>query len=199
MLFYSLQVIVSFLFAFSTLVTAVPFGKKKIGAVVSGLGIPVSNPDAQNVIPNSYIVTYRKNCSDAMMEAHVTEIKGMMMKRRIGARSTDGRILSSDVKAYLTPGWKAMMLEAEDAMILDVASSPMVSSIEANARVSINDFVKQTNAPAGLERISHKDVSTDGYVFDTSTGSGITVYVVDTGIRTTHTVSLSVMLSLPLC
>ncbi|EHL02610.1 Subtilisin-like protein [Glarea lozoyensis ATCC 20868] len=186
MLFASVPVIVSFLFAFSTLVTAAP-GKKKAGAVVTGLGIPVSNPDAKDVIANSYIVVYHKNCTDAMMEDHVNQVKTAMKKRRIGARSTDGRVLSGDVSAISMMGWRAMALEAEDAMIIDIAGSPMVTNVEADTRVNISAMVKQTNAPLGLERLSHKAISTDGYAFDDSAGTGITVYVVDTGIRTTHT------------
>lgn len=186
-MFYSIQLIVSFLFAFSTLVLAVPLATKKTGAVVGGLGIPVSNPKAQNVIANSYIVVYN-NCTDAMMADHVSSIKSLMKKRTIGARSTDGRVLSSDVTAYSMMGWKAMTLEAEDSMILDIAGSSMVKYVEADTRVSVSALVQQTNAPAGLERVSHAAISTAGYVFDDTAGTGITIYVVDTGIRTTHTV-----------
>jgi hypothetical protein len=195
MLFASIPVIVSFLFAFSTLVTAAPSGKKKAGAVVSGLGIPVSNPDAKDVIANSYIVVYHKNCTDAMMEDHVNQVKTAMKKRRIGARSTDGRVLSGEVSAISMMGWRAMAVEAEDAMIIDIAGSPMVTNVEADTRVNISAMVKQTNAPLGLERLSHKAISTDGYAFDASAGTGITVYVVDTGIRTTHTVSFVLLLT----
>jgi hypothetical protein len=187
MLFNSLQVIVSFLFASSTLVSAVPT-KKKEGAVVSGLGVPVSNPDATDVISNAYIVVYHKNCTDDMLNDHVNEVTGLMQKRKIGARSTDGRVLSNEVTPISMTGWRAMALEAEESMIIDIAGSPMVSYVEADTRVSISTLVQQTNAPLGLERISHAAVSTDGYTFDNSAGTGITVYIVDTGIRTTHTV-----------
>lgn len=54
--------------------------------------------------------------------------------------------------------------------------------------VKVGALVQQPAAPAGLRRISHAAVGGQGYVFDNSGGAGITVYVVDTGIRTTHVV-----------
>lgn len=41
----------------------------------------------------------------------------------------------------------------------------------------------------GLGRISHKALTLTPYVYDTSAGSGVCAYVIDTGILTTHTVS----------
>lgn len=191
MLCISFQAVVSYLFAFSTLVTAVPHGKKKEGAIVSGLGIPVSNPDAQDVIANSYIVVYNKNCTDAMVQEHAAEVMSAMKKRRIGARSTDGRILSTEVTPYSIMGWKGMALEAEDSMIIDIASSPMVNYVEADTKATISVLLSQGKPPEGLKRISHAAISTEGYLFDSTAGAGTTAYVVDTGIRVSHNVSIS--------
>lgn len=186
--FFSLPVVVSFLLACSTVVTSSPTAKqgKKNGAIVSGLGLPISNPDAANIIPNSYLVVYNANATDSVVEAHQTSIMSAMRKRSLSTRGTDGRILSTSVQPYSIMGWRAMALEAEDAMIIDIASNSDVKYVEADTKVQLTSLVQQTNAPLGLERISHKAASTDGYVFDNSAGSGITVYVVDTGIRTTH-------------
>jgi hypothetical protein len=50
-------------------------------------------------------------------------------------------------------------------------------------------LVSQSGAPAGLNRISHKQAGADSYVFDDPAGEGISVYIVDTGILASHTVS----------
>ena len=50
-------------------------------------------------------------------------------------------------------------------------------------------LLSQSNAPAGLGSISHAEAGNSSYVFDSSAGAGIVAYVVDTGIRTTHSVS----------
>jgi oryzin len=47
----------------------------------------------------------------------------------------------------------------------------------------------QTGATWGLGRISHEDPGYTTYIYDSTAGSGVTVYVVDTGIYTSHSVS----------
>jgi oryzin len=46
--------------------------------------------------------------------------------------------------------------------------------------------MSQSGATYGLERISHRNQNSITYVYDPSAGSGTTVYVVDTGIYTSH-------------
>lgn len=46
-----------------------------------------------------------------------------------------------------------------------------------------------TAASWGLGRISHKARTLTPYVYDTSAGTGVCAYVIDTGILTTHSVS----------
>jgi hypothetical protein len=50
-------------------------------------------------------------------------------------------------------------------------------------------LVQQQTAPAGLVRLSHTMAGGTGYIYDNSSGARITAYVVDTGIRLTHSVS----------
>ena len=47
-----------------------------------------------------------------------------------------------------------------------------------------------TAASWGLGRISHKARTLTTYVYDTSAGSGVCAYVIDTGILTSHSVRL---------
>jgi subtilisin family serine protease len=47
-------------------------------------------------------------------------------------------------------------------------------------------MVKQYNAPWGLARISHHSRNHRDYVYSDTAGTGIYVYVIDTGIRTSH-------------
>jgi hypothetical protein len=50
-------------------------------------------------------------------------------------------------------------------------------------------LVQQQTAPAELVRLSHTTAGGARYIYDNSSGAGITAYVVDTGIRLTHSVS----------
>ena len=61
-----------------------------------------------------------------------------------------------------------------------------VAYIEKDAKVYANALTSQTGATYGLGRISHRNQDSTTYVYDSSAGSGTTVYVVDTGIYTAH-------------
>ncbi|MFI7672136.1 S8 family peptidase [Actinophytocola sp. NPDC049390] len=66
-----------------------------------------------------------------------------------------------------------------------LAAAPGVAYVEQNATVSTADT--QPNPPSwGLDRIDQRDLPLDsGYTYPNS-GAGVTAYVIDTGIRTTH-------------
>jgi hypothetical protein len=54
--------------------------------------------------------------------------------------------------------------------------------------VQLNSYVTQSSPPWGIARISHSTLNTATYVYDSSAGSGVCAYVIDTGILTTHNV-----------
>jgi hypothetical protein len=62
---------------------------------------------------------------------------------------------------------------------------------EQTAEIQIarkNSLITQSNAPWGLARISHRKAGATSYTSDRTTGNGIKVYVLDTGIFTGHSV-----------
>ncbi|GIF14206.1 S8 family peptidase [Actinoplanes teichomyceticus] len=64
-----------------------------------------------------------------------------------------------------------------------LAADPSVASVEADQTVTVADT--QNSAPWGLDRIDQRALPLSGtYTYGPS--SGTTVYVIDTGIRTTH-------------
>lgn len=56
--------------------------------------------------------------------------------------------------------------------------------------VSINAYTTQRGAPWGLARLSSTSPGGSSYTYDTSGGQGTCAYVIDTGIYTSHSVSL---------
>lgn len=96
---------------------------------------------------------------------------------------TRGRAAVPDhVYAFALRGFSAFMSE-EDAVA--ISSHPLVAYVEEDAVMEA--FVTQTNATWGLDRIDQRDRPLSGTYSYTSTGSGVNVYVIDTGIRRTHT------------
>lgn len=154
------------------------------------LGVFVSNQDATDVVPNSYIVVYNNTFDDDAISAHQLAISSLVKKRNLGKRSLSGKLLSTNVRTVSMSGWRAMSLEGDDLMMSEINAADEVAYVEADTYVKAQAVQTQTNAPTGLVRLSHAQTSGNstsaGYVFDSSAGQGITAFVVDTGILTTH-------------
>ncbi|KAK1957589.1 subtilase [Colletotrichum sublineola] len=150
------------------------------------MGVPISNLNALDLIPNKYIVVYNSSFDDDAITSKMSSFAAAIKKRNIGKRSLDGRSLSTSTRNFKMNGWRATVMEADDNMIMNVMSAEEVAYVEQDARVKISATVSQTNAPPGLVRLSHAAAGEAGYVFDQVGGDGITAYVVDTGIMVTH-------------
>ncbi|HVF49608.1 MAG TPA: S8 family peptidase [Pyrinomonadaceae bacterium] len=73
---------------------------------------------------------------------------------------------------------------SEEAALL-LSEDPRVAYVEEDGIVSAS--TTQTSAPWGLDRIDQRDRPLNGTYIYTPTGAGVHAYIIDTGIRTTHT------------
>ncbi|KAI8623760.1 protease [Xylariaceae sp. FL1651] len=157
------------------------------GSSVPTVGAFVSNPHAKNVVPNSYIVVYNNTFASSDIDAQESAIRTTVQRRNLRKRGATGQLLSTRIRSFsMANGWRATALESDDVMAAQINAMDMVSYVEANQYVQASVLLAQANAPPGLVRLSHTRANATGYVFDSSAGAGITAYVVDTGIRTTH-------------
>ncbi|KAI1849076.1 hypothetical protein JX265_013091 [Neoarthrinium moseri] len=172
------------------LAQAVAITKPSSTAADQFMGVPIANKDATDIVPNAYIVVYNKTFTDDEVNAHQLKITHLVKKRNLGKRGLQGKLLSTSVKTFAMSGWRALAMEGDDLMMMDINSANEVAYIEADAYVKASALQSQTNAPSGLVRLSHAQTSGNatsaGYVFDDTAGTGITAYVVDTGVLTTH-------------
>ncbi|MFM9084712.1 MAG: S8 family peptidase, partial [Actinomycetota bacterium] len=74
---------------------------------------------------------------------------------------------------------------AETAATSDLASTPGITGVWPDRRVSI--AAEQSDAPWGLDRIDQTSLPLNGKFAYDSDGTGVTAYIVDTGVRGTHT------------
>jgi subtilisin family serine protease len=137
-------------------------------APAEGKVVGAGSPTA---VRDSYIVTLRK---DAGFKASSTTGRDLVEKYGGSVNKTFGSALN---------GYTAT-LSATEAKHL--AADPAVAAVEQNQRVSVADTT-QSNAPWGLDRIDQASLPLSGtYTYPDSAGSGVTAYVIDTGVRITH-------------
>ncbi|MEU6845013.1 S8 family peptidase [Streptomyces sp. NPDC046716] len=147
-------------------------------AVLSAITLPAQAAPAQGriqgagepgAVAGSYIVTLKGGTS-APSEAG----KGLATKYGVKIRHT----YSNALNGYAV---RADRAEAER-----LAADPDVVSVAQDTAVAYDR--PQKNPPSwGLDRIDQRDLPLDrSYTWPKSAGAGVTVYVIDTGIRTTH-------------
>jgi subtilisin family serine protease len=156
---------------------------------------PVKNADlsAELTVPNKYIVTYKTGTSSGSRKKHEEDITKKAKKK-----NKKGVVDAIDLGAL-----QGYVAEIPPSELPDIVNSNLVDYIEKDSVVNVSRvaasteqlqkraYTTQVNAAWGLARISHSGGGTGsfgtGYYYDTTAGTGVRVYVVDTGIRTTHT------------
>jgi subtilisin family serine protease len=125
----------------------------------------VYGADAANAVSGSYIVMLDHRAD----KAKLAEEYGGKLKRSYNSAIN---------------GFSASGLSLTDAKRL--AADPAVSKVVQNKKFHID--ATQENPPSwGLDRIDQTETAgDDAYTYPDSAGKGVTAYVIDTGVRTTH-------------
>ncbi|MEU9284781.1 S8 family peptidase [Streptomyces sp. NPDC048275] len=137
-------------------------------APAEGTVLAAGSPTA---IKDSYIITLKKN---AGFKAASSVGKSLISEYGGTVKQTFGAALN---------GYTATLSAAEARRL---AADPSVATVEQNQTVQLN--ATQSNAPWGLDRIDQAALPLSGtYTYPDTAGSGVTAYVIDTGVRITHT------------
>ena len=131
---------------------------------------PLSNATHAKAIPGEFIVKFQ----DGVTEASKTAIMN-----RVTLRGDESNVQ----RAY--QAFSGFAGELSPAALLELRADPAVAYIEANLEVSIETVYDAQ--PDGLDRVDQRALPLDGSYDDYGNdGAGVNVYIVDTGIRTTH-------------
>ncbi|MDN3022084.1 S8 family peptidase [Streptomyces sp. S.PB5] len=127
--------------------------------------------DSPTAIKGSYIVTLKKGA--AGLKASSADGKNLVKEYGGTVKQTFGTVLN---------GYSATLSESEAKRL---AADPAVAAVEQNQIFKAD--ATQTSAPWGLDRIDQTALPLSGtYTYPDSAGSGVTAYVIDTGVRITH-------------
>lgn len=90
--------------------------------------------------------------------------------------------VATDIYSYALNGFSAEMSEEQ---ALKLSADPRVKFVEEDSVMEAT--ITQSNPPWGLDRIGQRDLPLNQTYSYTRTGAGVNVYIIDTGIRRTHT------------
>jgi aqualysin 1 len=132
--------------------------------------VPSSVNAAQGSTQNDYIVVLRDDESDpdgqasAAVKAHGGSLK---------------HVYRTALKGYAIGN-------LPDAAVEALRRNPRVARIERDGIMTADGSGSQTGATWGIDRIDQRARPVDGVYNYGADGSGVTAYIIDTGIRTTH-------------
>ena len=147
------------------------------GALAAGTLALVTSPaqaegnilgsDHPEAIPGSYLVTLESDLSTQSVSAYA---------------DTFNAEITSEWASF--NGFAAEMSEAEAKKL---AADPGVKFVEQDAEVHLSEAGEQPNPPAwGIDRVDQRDLPLDDLYAYPNQGTGVTTYILDTGVYLTH-------------
>lgn len=158
-------------------------------AVIISVGLAVFSPSvesqekgkeskierAENPVPGRYIVILE---DWAAGERGITSnAEALASELSIAYQGRVDKVFKNSLNGF--------SIEMSEKQAIELSQDVRVKHIEEDAYVSIE--ATQTNATWGLDRIDQRDRPLNGTYEYTPTGSGVNAYIIDTGIRRTHT------------
>ncbi|KAF2110600.1 subtilisin-like protease Pr1A [Lophiotrema nucula] len=128
--------------------------------------------ETETAVPGSYVVVLKKDVTTAALNLHLTSALSK----------------SAQASAFNFAGLKGYTIKASKDTITSLAESDDATdqtfTLPPSSPSSLSARNTQANAPWGLARISHRKKGATDYVFTPTIGTY--VYVLDSGIRTSH-------------
>ena len=157
---------------------ALTTGQAQQGTIVESLALQDTaklRRKGPRAIPNRYIVVLDQDAAgpsgDPAIAAKLTE------DVLLGFGRAPDHLYSKALNGF--------SVELTEAEAVAISEDPRVAFVEEDSVMETQ--ITQTNPPWGLDRIGQRTLPLNATYSYTTTGAGVNVYVIDTGIRLTHT------------
>ena len=159
-------------------------GASALAIVASAAACGVDDPVAPAVPPPTTVssaVATTQGQYIVVLRDSVTDVRGAAARllREANANTNPGQVYGRALKGF-TVG-------LPEAAVAALARNPAVAFVEADGIVKANSSGTQSPAPWATDRIDQRNLPLSNSYSWSSTGAGVNVYILDTGIRTTHT------------
>jgi len=152
----------------ATLVAGLALAVVPAAGMAQSTAAPLVGADKPNAIPGQYIVVLKNG-------------RGAANADRIERRARDH---GGQVRRQYRRALNGFSGQLSDSALADVRRDPDVAYVEADAVVTATDT--QSPATWGLDRIDQQNLPLSNSYTYFATGLGVKAYIIDTGIRFTH-------------
>ncbi|KAK3298420.1 subtilisin serine protease [Chaetomium fimeti] len=173
---------------------------------IHGEAAPILSSSNAEVVPNSYIIKFKKHVDESSASAHqswLQEVHTFRETERADLKKRGQMPLADDVFRGLKhtykigKGFLGYSGHFDEEVIEQVRRHPDVEYIERDSIVRTMSVTQDTcdgelekAAPWGLARISHRDTlgfsTFNKYLYAAEGGEGVDAYVIDTGTNIEH-------------
>jgi len=165
---------------------------------VPGFVAELDDRDVQRLLRDSRVLLVERDTpislsqpvetSDEVDGSYIVVLRPTMGASEVLAVADAEQSAGSNVTAVYTRVLNGFAAELSAESLARLSGDPVVESIERDqvASVSVESFATQTSPPWGLDRIDQRALPLDSTFTHAQTGSGVKVYVVDTGIYAAH-------------
>lgn len=159
--------------------------------VTARASIANANSHSNNTIASNYIVVLKPTTDSANADKHCDKIRKHHAKRALTKRGYTYKGLKDRWNFKDDSHFQGYSIECDDSTLDEILESDEVAYVENDSIAGI--AATQYNAQWGLSRISHRSRQAEGnyqylYKWGGASGLGSTIYILDTGVRTSHKV-----------